>query len=170
MKKIKILFALLFTISLIPISIKANDEESNIYNYETITITSDLSNKQETDKKVQEVFDKYGNNVIVEVNDINNKTITSNTRATGKWVTNKKRFYVGHIIYSTQGTIKCFVAGNKISTCSGVVENAIHGNFKMTKKEIQKNNTKQASLYWELSFYASGSKPAVLGYRTPLYN
>lgn len=40
----------------------------------------------------------------------------------------------------------------------------------MTKKEIQNRNTKKASLYWELTFYATMGQQTTLGYRCPLYN
>lgn len=148
--------------------IHAQESEAVVSDMKVITIQSDLNNIEETHDKVEQMFQKYGNNIIVEVLDTNNLSEQEFNNLlylkAGNWVTNRRSYFIGHITYATEGILTCYVNGNSVSQCSGKVN--VYGNgITFKRKIIQNGTTRSASLYWEL-----GVGTATLGYRTPLFD
>lgn len=138
---------------------------SNSSSYKLITIYSDSTNKEAMLKDVQDTFDKYGNNIIVEVRDVNeDKTnLLLQTRA-AKTVTNYRSYFIGHITYATDGRITCKVDGSKVSGCTSKVTTYGNGvNF--VSKTIYNKTKKSAYLYWQVRVGNT-----IFAYQTPLYD
>ena len=134
--------------------------------YRIVSIYSDLSDQEVVKSKAQEIFELYPTeSIIVEVNDINAKRYnTLGNLLRGSWVENTSQYFIGDIFHATTGTIKCYVNGSTVSSCTGTV--TIYGD-KVTFKRKVLNNTSStsANMYWEVMV-----STATLGYRVYLFD
>lgn len=177
--------ALIFCLNL-PIPITASSIQNNanenkqseisIPDYETYVIYADMKDENEVKEKAQAVFDLYGSSIIVEVRDYHELSKNPNISeyallGTGRWVTNSRTYFIGHITYATEGTIKCFVVEEmppSVSGCSGKVTVAGNG-VKFVSKSLYNTNKTSAYMNWSVKVSDPYAGTTTLSYTVPLY-
>lgn len=131
-----------------------------------ITIFEDLSDQERVKTAAQRIFDEYpGEFIVVEVKDKRIvQTNTINAYLRGSWVENTGQYFIGDIFHGTSGTIKCYVNGSSVSSCSGTV--SVYGDgVSFKSKTLYNTSNTNANMYWEVQVTS-----ATLGYRVYLFD
>lgn len=172
---------MLFPAQITASSIRNNTNENDISKtpiseYETYVVYADMKDESEVKKKAQAIFDLYGSSIIVEVRDYNelNKHLDISEYSllgTGRWVSNSRTYFIGHITYATEGTIKCFVVEEMpplVSGCSGKVTIAGNG-VTFVSKSLYNTNKTSAYMRWSVKVSDPYAGTTTLSYTVPLY-
>ncbi|MGB4985388.1 MAG: hypothetical protein WBO70_06410, partial [Erysipelotrichaceae bacterium] len=123
MKALKINLCLILCF-LLPISTYAENQNSIISeDYTTIIVYANSNDRSDVERKASEAFKKFGKNIIVEVRDYEeaySKGI-EHPDINPTRVSNYRSYFIGHLTYSTDGRISCYVAGDSVWDYTSVV-------------------------------------------------